>query len=292
MTTLYHYCSNATFLSIIQNQAIRLSLLSLSNDSKEGKLVLEMMHQFAVDDALNKKDLDFFHQSLSILGDYFDAIGFCLSEEKDLLSQWRGYADDANGVAIGFSSDFLRKSSMKYAEGHKMNVSLNEVEYDFDAQKKLLYPTYKEIKSLIDNGALKSTGRGSLLDSRTKVQIEKDDNEIKKKYQSYSVKTLTLITKMFILKHSAFKEEKEWRILSYYARGNEGDTDFRACVNSIIPYKEFNLREYNFEGMKDEAILEVVLGPKNITPTNIIKNLLLKNGFNHVDVIRSDASYR
>jgi hypothetical protein len=34
---LYHYCSNATFLSIIESNTIRLSDLSLSNDSQEGR---------------------------------------------------------------------------------------------------------------------------------------------------------------------------------------------------------------------------------------------------------------
>ena len=33
----------------------------------------------------------------------------CFSEEKDLLSQWRGYGSDGNGIAIGFNAQLLRK---------------------------------------------------------------------------------------------------------------------------------------------------------------------------------------
>ena len=41
--TLYHYCSNATFTSIIESKSIRLSLLTLSNDTKEGQHVRDVM---------------------------------------------------------------------------------------------------------------------------------------------------------------------------------------------------------------------------------------------------------
>ena len=39
--TLYHYCPVATFASIIKNDSIWLSSLSLSNDYMEGKLAKE-----------------------------------------------------------------------------------------------------------------------------------------------------------------------------------------------------------------------------------------------------------
>jgi hypothetical protein len=32
---------------------------------------------------------------------------FCLSEKSDDLGQWRGYADDGQGISIGFNSAFL-----------------------------------------------------------------------------------------------------------------------------------------------------------------------------------------
>ena len=33
----------------------------------------------------------------------------CFSYQNDLLSQWRGYADDGRGAAIGFDLDVLKE---------------------------------------------------------------------------------------------------------------------------------------------------------------------------------------
>lgn len=35
------------------------------------------------------------------------AYGFCLSVKRDMLSQWRGYADDGMGFAIGFKKEAI-----------------------------------------------------------------------------------------------------------------------------------------------------------------------------------------
>ena len=43
-----------------------------------------------------------------------------LSEQDDLLSQWRGYADDASGAAIGFHRGVLETAcDMVASEAHE-----------------------------------------------------------------------------------------------------------------------------------------------------------------------------
>jgi hypothetical protein len=72
---------------------------------------------------------------------YFFAVGFCLSEEGDLLSQWRGYADDGCGVAIGFESSFfsdLTEMTPDRAKG--FDLLFVQVCYDPKEQRKLLDP--------------------------------------------------------------------------------------------------------------------------------------------------------
>lgn len=39
---LHHYCSTETFMAIVASKSIRLSALSMSNDSEEGRLVLRL----------------------------------------------------------------------------------------------------------------------------------------------------------------------------------------------------------------------------------------------------------
>lgn len=57
------------------------------------------------------------------------ALGFCLSEDGDVLSQWRGYADNAQGVAIGFEIENLRISTEKESQ-HEFGAQLVPVLYD------------------------------------------------------------------------------------------------------------------------------------------------------------------
>ena len=80
---------------MLESRAIWLSSLSLSNDSMEGKLVADIISEMARNDGLNAFDQQQLRDHLARFDQFFDGFGFCLSEEGDLLSQWRGYADDA-----------------------------------------------------------------------------------------------------------------------------------------------------------------------------------------------------
>ncbi|HWN07682.1 MAG TPA: hypothetical protein VNO50_00070, partial [Pyrinomonadaceae bacterium] len=55
---------------------------------------------------------------------------------------------------------------------------------------------------------------------------------------------------------SAFREEREWRLISHL---------FRALNERIVPFREFDLLE-----SKNDSIVEVILGPKNVTPNYVI----------------------
>jgi len=287
MDTLYHYCSNTTFTSIVKSRAVRLSSLSLTNDSMEGKLVTELLVDMAKNDGLDSSHIDRLKNSVGNLNKMLDGLGFCLSEERDLLSQWRGYADDANGVSAGFSKEYLEEFSDESKDKDVSGFTLQKVEYDVEKQKKLIEPTFVEIKNLIEKGAFKITGIRGLLDTRSEEEREKDDKEIRDIFNKYSMTTLMLFTKLFILKSGAFREEKEWRLISYFTNIGTDICDFYARDNAIVPYREYML----IKG-KHQPITEVVLGPKNITPLNVVENLLHNNGYMNVKITRSEASYR
>ena len=139
---LYHYCSNDALFSIISGSSIRLSSLLQSNDTNEGRLVTGL-----VQDILEEHDLSSDHAyELTELIDDFEALnvgfGLCLSEKGDLLSQWRGYANDASGVSIGFSSDYLNF----IAEDSMREILLRPIEYDRESQ---VSEIALEVKSMV-----------------------------------------------------------------------------------------------------------------------------------------------
>ena len=76
--------------------------------------------------------------------------GFCMSEEGDLLSQWRAYAVNAAGVSIGFNSDYFGIiGNLRRDRGDAFSAHLTKVEYDIAEQKKLVAEHADEILKLV-----------------------------------------------------------------------------------------------------------------------------------------------
>ena len=103
---VYHYCSVNTFLNIVNNSSVYLSDVSKSNDSQELIWLENKCREHWQNNDLSGIDFN--------VNDILNAIQrvkcwcMCFSEINDDLGQWRGYADDGKGVAIGFDKKFLK----------------------------------------------------------------------------------------------------------------------------------------------------------------------------------------
>jgi hypothetical protein len=296
MDILYHYCSSAAFHEIVDQRAIRLSSLSLSNDTLEGKLVARTLARLAEQDRLPAHVIQEFVEFVGISERIIDGLGFCLSEEGDLLSQWRGYADDATGVAIGFSRAYLEwlgtrpPLEVKLPETlHEMTrvsfgFSVDRVRYSQAEQEDEVRPTYQEMKPLISKGAfVANTVRGLLT---SEEQHGEDNRKREQLLHLLTDKMVSLFPKLFALKSPAFSEEKEWRLLSTLLVSLP-KCQYRTKQDRVIPYRTYKLVEPG-----RQPIVEVILGPKHISPRWIIDSFLRHHGFNDVLVKRSEASYR
>ena len=287
MTVLYHYCSNAAFHSIVENRSIWLSALSLSSDTMEGKLVTDVIAQMAKSDGLDQANIQRLKESVSLLEQIMEGLGFCLSEEGDLLSQWRGYADDASGVSIGFSKKYLEKLSEDSLNPQKSGFTLKKVEYEYESQKKRIQATYDKIKDYIKQGAYKPLRYQTILGFKTDKEIEAENKVIKKAFCDLSLTILPLIFELFLLKTKAFQEEQEWRLISPLSKISDDECCFQSFPDKIVPYRKFSL-----SNLEENSIVKVILGSKNNTPEYVIDRLLNQNNFDNVNVIRSESSYR
>ncbi len=124
---LYHYCSLATFKNILDNKAIWLSDIRKSNDSMELQWIMEQCQQYILKawvdyvkgvqnehgmDVVTSKHFEQFEEWYRLMRNYDAEMdtrnwAFCLSKKGDDLGQWRGYADDGQGVALGFNTASL-----------------------------------------------------------------------------------------------------------------------------------------------------------------------------------------
>ncbi|TAH13123.1 MAG: DUF2971 domain-containing protein [Curvibacter sp.] len=284
---LYHYCSTSTFQQIVSNGTIRLSALTLSNDSLEGKLVSTVIKRLADADSVNAKTIDLLLGRVDALEEFFDGLGLCLSEDGDLLSQWRGYADDANGFSIGFSSKYLDWLNSSLIVRDTAGFQRLKVLYTDEEHDRELRPSYVEIMKNVNAGGLNppmnklaSLLLGPISDEKLAVQ--------KAAEEQLRITILSLFVKWFLLKSYAFREEREVRLLSYLIHGSDSEKiGYRATRNSIISYREYALIE-----KERMPIAHVILGPRQRTPVRDVEHFLRISGFENVKVERSKASYR
>ncbi|WP_162348436.1 DUF2971 domain-containing protein [Pseudoxanthomonas gei] len=255
----------------------------MSNDSQEGSIILDVLLQMARESGLDQYTLARLETQLRRAYDFFDGLGFCLSEDGDLLSQWRGYANDGRGASIGFDSDYLRQLSGKFRERNERGFTLNKLVYDRDGQQEIAAEHFAKIKALLELGAFRSEIGTILLPTS-----EGDKERIKKATSDGTFAILSLMLRMFEIKSPAFAEEKEWRLVSFSTKsGEESGTRFNAGVDKIVPYFEVKLEDLGID-----SISSIVLGPKHQTPLHVVERLLLANGFKNAAVSRSAATYR
>lgn len=290
MSTLYHYCSASSFASIIENQSIWLSSLSLSNDSAEGKIVGTTFKALFEKRGLEEKKVESAMQFINKLEEITDGLGFCLSESGDLLSQWRGYAHDGRGYSVGFSKEYLEELASK-KPNEVAWFRLNKVIYTPEEHEKALQPIFDQVIEDILEGKLEMPGMLSILSGHGDSTAEYSYELALKKYQQslhqLVLKIFKAIFHLYTLKNHAFQEEKEWRLISHLMRDQDDQCNFRVSNNNLIPFRSYLLEKYS-----NPIINEVILGPKNITPEFVVKSFLKQKGFGDVSVKRSSATYR
>lgn len=286
---LYHYCSTDTFVKIINDGSIRLSMLSMSNDHLEGRWMRSVFERefdrLEISDAHFERVMGLIDQAT----DFVSPAGFCLSEEGDQLSQWRGYADDGNGFAIGFQPDYLRALGKKYLTDDQNGFALHKVIYDYDE--------YRELVETIVEHVTDALGRGAFRNLTLLEAASPDADKIRKSHQDATTAVLhvmfPLILHCHIIKNPAFKEEQEWRLLSMMRTLNTDDLSvaahckFAAAGNRVVPYRQIDLHSLDVD-----PIGEIVVGPRNISREDYLRAFLESRGLDNVEVRKSSASYR
>lgn len=174
--TLYHYCSVDSFYNIIKSRSIWLSDIGKSNDLRELKWLKEKCETYILKYWLDYvKELDkrgelstkVFkrYEETKTLCDFINkrdtskCWAFCLSEKKDDLGQWRGYADDGQGISIGFKADFfVLVETIAYSLDKDEDIFFNKVKYS-QKQIKDFFLNEAELGSISMNESLEEVAK-------------------------------------------------------------------------------------------------------------------------------------
>jgi hypothetical protein len=250
----------------MKSRELWLTSLTQSNDSQEGLWMLNYwLEKF--DRRVPEKRL--LRNAAKVLFEgtlhQNTALGVCFSEERDLLSQWRGYASDGGGFSVSF--DFQKLSEQ--VDGSQ--IELKKIAYgnqDYDEVNNV-------IKELADAYLEDAKGYQESSDGIGHLSL----NNAGQKMEKYR-KAARLL---FSIKNGAFSEEKEWRLFAFDELNKMSGVQYRVSGNTISPYMLLKLPR--------EAIAGVTLGPTNPTPESVIEDSLKHFGIKGF-VHRSLASYR
>jgi Protein of unknown function (DUF2971) len=278
---LYHYCSAETALAIIGSRSVHLSALSQSNDRLEGQWALSMLVAKLTDTGIPKLQIEAVRKFIGLWLDANITLGFCMSKNGDLLSQWRGYADNGRGVAIGFSKATLQASTASNAKGL---LRLYDVQYKDGVCSETLNRGSEKIYDLHRNNQLET--------ALSTLVVGKSLSPGSPEAAQLHLVALHVAQCSFAMKNPAFVEENEVRLVtSARVWGQTTETadlvldecKFRSSGNRLVPFVSHPI------GL--DTLAGIVLGPRHETPPSIFQSYLRSVGCN-TGVTVSTASYR
>ena len=270
---LAHYTSIDTFEKIITNKEIWLSNPLQMNDYEElvfgirtGRELFNSSDEIraACGDDLKYEVLSrFFHLSMNHFDNEAsqDVYTLCFSEHdpddnNGLLSMWRGYGGNGNGVAIVINSE-----SIPLSDG--CPVRFSKVRYGTTREREERTKTLISKFSKIVNDIIKSESiRGG-----------------KKMAMSAHALYLLIVHYSLFLKHNGFDEEKEWRAVyfPYLDRSNifHPMLSYSIANQVIVPKLKLKLQH-------DDGVLPADFKLENLIDRIILGELQFAWSENHV----------
>lgn len=233
---LYHYTQQTGFMGIIRSKEIWATHTQYLNDLREYLHTVDLVRfQIQAIRAFGDPKLHHILRDMESSLDGIETMNVCVcsfSEERDSLSQWRAYGASSSGFSIGFSGDFIREAA------DRNNWFFAPCIYDPIEQSKVVSNLVQEV--IEENVARKSAGQTA------KVPLPPGGN-LNAYLHRYAP----------ILKDYAFKDEKEWRLISLPLSCEMKGFGFREGNSMLVPYYKFPLAEAN----GNFCLHEVVVGP-------------------------------
>ncbi|MGL6236101.1 MAG: DUF2971 domain-containing protein [Segniliparus sp.] len=261
--TLYHYTDAAGLVGILRPEQptetdsrppakLWASDVRYMNDSQELKFGADIFRK-RLKSVLKEPSMDAdIRIVLRKLAEWFDpenlfdwglrCFATCFCRKGDLLSQWRGYGS----FAIGFNREALANGS---------RYSIPEVENHGPFATVLSEVVYgKNNATAVIDSAIRAIIQGEAL-----IGLRRTEDSIDARYL-----VLDLLRVISSVKHSAFKEEREWRLFATNDVFTNAKTRARGSGGTglLVPYLEMAV---NMPGANDTGTVpllhEIVVGP-------------------------------
>ena len=234
------------------------------------------------------------------------------SEDGDELSQWRSYAGDAKGMALGFDKEsitMLEVPYFYYAESGQlvqMKATISEsnqqvpftwgavtqqVKYGDAARKRAIDAVLYQIERSCEKNGV-GTAAQKLVNAIMRIPV--------------------YLSMLALVKKTTYESEREWRITIAEHFGSSS-LSMKKALSKVEEYKWYaqgaletidvkfrpggraGLKPYTEIAFKKSALVRVVIGP-NIESRELAvstaRRLLDRHGFRHTEVVPSEHAYR
>ncbi len=271
---LFHYTSAEGLKGMASGRTLWATNIEYLNDSAEFKHGEEVMRQIVASRKRGAKgDRREFFDIMDESPNFFEAedvFVISLSEADDLLSQWRGYTPSNCGFCIGFDPQSLTEALWALDE-----MQLVRCVYEGSEQKKFVT---------------------ALLDFCLEMWVEHRQAERReaKDFRDMSSIVLFKVYSTFVaaaMKHSAFAEEKEWRLLGLCRDPKR--FQFRPGKSTLTPYIELKWGD-GTKAQDTQPIRSVTVGPcpDPKLASKAVSRLLKSCGLKTVQVKSSQIPFR
>lgn len=199
----------------------------------------------------------------------------CFSSNSNDLGQWRAYADNGRGYAIGFKGSQLELGFAKPGGVPIPQHSTFPVTYDDKLLARMSGDIIANIVPLI------SKPKGMNLKENTLRQYISE--------LAVALAVCVLRTAIFF-KHEAYKNEQEYRFLQIHQPGPVDGLKFRSRPYSLIRY-----REYDWRTATADSLCKIIIGPASDRllasqfATNCIRAF---HPAGNIQISQSDIPYR
>lgn len=265
---VYHYCDLATLEKILSSKVIWATEGSFLNDTKElhqaRDLICNLLDRWPTNTALQKAPERI---ALALRKEIDDPVvhGFVasFSEDGDLLSQWRAYADNGCGVALGFEVTKFRRKGVDDSETPELLPCI--------------YDANREVHELLLSPAI-----NAVIEHVKRYGNEELDAAVRELQLNLRVIAYQL---GLMLKAKGFREEREWRVAQFV---------WKPDLHKVVKFRNtrFGPAPYVEIPMPPRRLKRLGLGPRVHAVTERSFRMMLKKYKCDAEIYRSEVSYR
>lgn len=258
----YHYCSLKSFDAIINSKEMYLSDPLKMNDTMElmwGLNTLEILNNINESD---NKDIDFIYKIKKYLKIQGNSQVFIasFSSKSDDLSQWRGYADDGKGVAIGFNLNKISKRS---------DINDFDINYKNLSEQLQIKYIYNDIYKVLNNFFEVSNKKMEQTAMRRRV------GAILPELAKYKNSTFEIESERRLLYNERSNCERDDKLKHYFRVTNKGD--------DIIEYVKLPIDL--------SSIDSIIIGPNSRITKRIMVDYLKSKDIHIRKIYKSNSTY-